>query len=203
MTNFTKALVATVGVSIFATTLSAASFNCRNASTATERAICGDKYLSQLDGKMGKLYHKASSFANIKEEQRDWINHRNRNCGGNEDCLYDLTKVRMGELRRIIRRGGGHHKSSHRGSVYSPARGVVCDKKSGFCADSYGISLGLTKEYLGQKQQDIWNKRMNGNFDASAFTFSNRIFCDTNIRTCYTSKLKDSVDHYFTNRLFR
>ena len=203
MTNFTKITIVAVGAFIFASTLTAASFNCRKASTSVERAICGDKYLSQLDGKMGNVYHKASRFANIKHEQRDWISHRNRNCGSNEDCLYDMTKVRISELRRIIKRSGGHHETSHRGSVYSPARGVVCDRKAGFCTDSYGISLGLTKEYLGQKQQDIWNRRMNENFDSSSFSFSNRVFCDTNIRTCYTDKLKNSVDHYFTNRLFR
>jgi hypothetical protein len=80
---------------------------------------------------------------------------------------------------------------------------VVCDKKSGFCADAYGISLGMTKDFLGQKQQDTWSKRITKDFDTTAFTMSNKVFCDTNVRTCYTSKLKDKVDHYFTNRLFR
>ena len=35
------------------------------------------------------------------------------------------------------------------GAVFSPEQGIICDKKSGFCADSEGISLGFTKEYLG------------------------------------------------------
>lgn len=93
------------------------------------------------------------------------------------------------------------HGKSH-GSVYSPAQGVICDKKSGFCADSYGISLGLTKEYLGQKNQDIWTKRTSGNFDTSVFTMSNHVFCDTNIKKCYTNKLKDKVESHWTKALF-
>ncbi len=195
--------LAALGLSLCTTTVTAASFNCHEASTPTEKAICGDRYLSQLDSKMGKIYKKAARHANIKQEQRDWISHRNNNCGANTDCLYDMTKARINDLRHHIRRGGGTYTPSHKGSVYSPERGIVCDKKSGFCADSYGISLGFTKEYLGQKQQDIWVKRITKDFDTTAFTMSNGVFCDTNIRTCYTSKFKEQVDHYFTNRLFR
>jgi uncharacterized protein len=203
MKNVTTMTIAALGVSLFATTATAASFNCHKASTPTEKAICGDKYLSQLDSKMGEIYKKASRHTNIKHEQRDWISHRNRNCSANEDCLYDMTKARIGELKHIIRRSGGTHTPSHHGSVYSPEQGIVCDKKAGFCTDSYGISLAYTKEYLGQKQQDIWNKRITKDFDTTSFTMSNHVYCDTNIRTCYTSKLKENVDHYFTNRLFR
>jgi len=203
MKNVTTMTIAALGVSLFATTATAASFNCHKASTPTEKAICGDKYLSQLDGKMGDIYKKASTHADIKHEQRDWISHRNRNCNANEDCLYDMTKARIGELKHIIRRGGGTHAPSHHGSVYSPEQGVVCDKKAGFCTDSYGISLGFTKEFLGQKQQDKFAKIMDNSFDATVFTMSNGVYCDTHIRTCYTNKLKDAVDHYFTNRLFR
>lgn len=202
MKNITKLALVAMGLATLTTNVTAASFNCHKASTKIEHAICEDKWLSEKDGEMGRLYHKAMRHANIKHEQRDWVSHRNRNCGTNTDCLYDVTEKRIAELKRIIRRGGGSH-NSHKGSVYSPARGVVCDRKSGFCADSYGISLGMTKDYLGQKNQDIWAKRTSGNFDTSAFTMSNGVFCDTNDGRCYTNKLKDSVDHYFTNKLFR
>ena len=36
------------------------------------------------------------------------------------------------------------------GSVYFPQCGI----KAGFCADASGISMGYTKEYLGQAAQD-------------------------------------------------
>lgn len=29
--------------------------------------------------------------------------------------------------------------------------GAICDKKSGFCVDSMGVSVALTKMYLGEK----------------------------------------------------
>lgn len=202
MKSITKLALVTIGLATLSTNANAASFNCRDASTNIEKAICEDKWLSEKDGEMGRLYHKAMQHANIKYEQRDWVSHRNSNCGANTDCLYDMTEKRIGELKRIIRRGGGSN-ASHKGSVYSPANGVVCDRKSGFCADSYGISLGLTLDYLGQRDQDIWAKRTRGNFDTSVFTMSNGVFCDTNDGRCYTSKLKDNVDHYFTNKLFR
>ncbi len=202
MKNIIKLALVAIGIITLSTNITAASFNCSKASSKIEHAICDDKWLNQKDGEMGRLYHKAMQHANIKHEQRDWVSHRNRNCGANTDCLYDVTEKRIGELKRIIRRGGGSH-AGHKGSVYSPARGIVCDRKSGFCADSYGISLGYTKEYLGQKNYNTWAKRTSGNFDTSAFTMSNGVFCDTNDGRCYTNKLKDSIDHYFTNKLFR
>ena len=38
-------------------------------------------------------------------------------------------------------------------NVYSPYKGVLCDRKAGFCADEQGISMGLTKEYLGAEAE--------------------------------------------------
>ena len=29
-------------------------------------------------------------------------------------------------------------------NVYSPEQGIICDKKAGFCSDSYGISIAFT-----------------------------------------------------------
>ncbi|HID03009.1 MAG TPA: hypothetical protein EYP18_07375, partial [Desulfobacterales bacterium] len=48
-----------------------------------------------------------------------------------------------------------------------------CDKKSGFCSDSYGISLGITKDELGQKAANKWTKILSDkSFDSSSFTMS-------------------------------
>ena len=88
-------------------------------------------------------------------------------------------------------------------SVYSPSKGVICDKKAGFCTDSYGISLGLTKEYLGQKHAKIWEKRLSGkDFDSTSFTMSNGLSCDTNKKTCKKSKWDDNADAHWTGILF-
>lgn len=42
-------------------------------------------------------------------------------------------------------------------SVYSPQAGVICDKKGGFCADSEGIAVALTKMYLANCCFDFCN----------------------------------------------
>ena len=64
--------------------LTAASFNCNNATTPIEHAICEDQWLSEKDGEMGRWFHKAMRHANIKHEQRDWISYRNRNCADDD-----------------------------------------------------------------------------------------------------------------------
>jgi len=88
-------------------------------------------------------------------------------------------------------------------SVYSPDKGVICDKKSGFCADKYGISLGLTQEYLGAKHAATWEKRLNNpSFDSSAFTMSNGLSCDTKEKMCKKSKWDEKADPHWTMVLF-
>lgn len=68
----------------------------------------------------------------------------------------------------------------------SPAKGVVCDAY--FCADATGISDALTTEYLGAKKGRHLVSQ--GEFDRSAFTFANGIYCDTKEKVC-------RKDHYF------
>jgi len=87
-------------------------------------------------------------------------------------------------------------------SVYSPDRGVICDKKSGFCVDSYGISLGMTKEYLGSRAERKWTKILNGGIDTKHFTFSNGLSCDTQQKICKKSKWDDNADSHWTRVLF-
>ncbi len=75
-----------------ATAATAASFNCHKASTPIEKAICADRYLNELDGDMGKLYHKAKQYqSDLPSLQKMWIHNRNRTCGTNTDCLYEWT----------------------------------------------------------------------------------------------------------------
>ncbi|HFZ7861054.1 TPA: YcgJ family protein [Salmonella enterica subsp. enterica serovar Potsdam] len=79
-------------------------------------------------------------------------------------------------------------KQPESAAVYSPGRGVLCDQY--FCADSTGISFVLTKHYAGSVQ--LKKLKSMGDFDRTAFTFSNGIFCDVKERLC-------RQDHYFGN----
>jgi hypothetical protein len=89
------------------------------------------------------------------------------------------------------------------GTVFSPEAGVICDKKSGFCSDSYGISLGITKEVLGEKAALKWEKILKSkDFDATSYTMSNGLNCDTKKKICKKSKWDDNADPHWTKILF-
>ena len=86
----------------------------------------------------------------------------------------------------------------------SAEHGIVCDKKAGFCADREGISMGYTKEYLGQAAQDKWDKMIErDHMETDSYTMSNGIYCDSKKQKCYTEKFGTVVDKHFTNNLFR
>jgi hypothetical protein len=87
-----------------------------------------------------------------------------------------------------------------KGSVTTPMAGVICDKKANFCADSTGISAGLTKEYLGDAAQA--KLMAMGEFDMSEFVFSNGVRCDTKTQKCTVSKWDQKVDAAHTKALF-
>ena len=90
------------------------------------------------------------------------------------------------------------------GNVYSPEQGVICDKKSNFCVDSKGISMGLTKEYLGEKAVAKFEKMTAGitDMDMSSYTLSNGLSCDSHQKICKKSKWDDKADKHWTKILF-
>jgi len=90
------------------------------------------------------------------------------------------------------------------GNVYFPEHGILCDKKSGFCADREGISLGFTKEYLGEAAASKFGNMIKKyHMDTSSYTLSNGIYCDAALHKCYTNKWKEKVHKKYTNMLFR
>ncbi|POZ16187.1 hypothetical protein C3Z09_12590 [Lelliottia aquatilis] len=70
----------------------------------------------------------------------------------------------------------------------SPAQGVVCDVF--FCADAKGVSDALTTQFLGQVRGEQLS--VMGDFYHSAFTFANRIFCDTKAKVCRKDRFFDA-----------
>ena len=185
--------------------LSAASFDCRKASTGIEKVICDDPELNRLDGEMGRLYHKARNIPGMKQEQRDWVHRRNKMCGSSDGCLLGETKDRIAALKKALgKHGGGSSHKKHSGSVYFPEHGILCDKKAGFCADRSGISIGFTQEYLGEAAANKFaNLIEKHNMDTSSYTLSNGIYCDSHTKKCYNNKWKDKVDSHYTNKLFK
>jgi len=210
MTTFTKTTMAATALTLLLSTtqMMAASFDCRKASSGIEHVICDDAGLSRLDAKMGRLYHKAKDLPGMKQEQRDWIKFRNRNCGSSDGCLIAETKRRIADLEAALGgsgASGGVSAPKHpKGNVYFPERGIVCDKEAGFCADREGISMGYTKVYLGQAAQDKMMRYMQKyKMDTTGYTMSNGIHCESADQKCYNNKWKEKVDRHFTNMLFR
>lgn len=77
--------------------------------------------------------------------------------------------------------------SAHAGTtpaLHSPTQGVLCDRH--MCADEKGISRELTTKYLGEKTATKLFSQ--GDFDLTAFTYSNGVFCDAKERLCRANR---------------
>ncbi|MGF1736302.1 YcgJ family protein [Photobacterium satsumensis] len=90
--------------------------------------------------------------------------------------------------------------------LFSPDRGVLCDRQAGFCVDSYGISMGFTKEFLGQEAQDkmmeLINRVGSENFDTTRYSFSNKVYCDSEQRACFVDRFSEEQLADYTSILF-
>jgi hypothetical protein len=84
--------------------------------------------------------------------------------------------------------------------------GAICDRKAGFCADHMGVSLALTKMYLGgkaeQKMMDQINKVGSESFNPTMFTMSGGLTCHTQEKQCWTSRYRDKPHDKATKTLF-
>ncbi len=116
-------------------------------------------------------------------------------------AFTSCAKLSQAEVNEIVDQSNQQSKAENNRDIYSPINGVLCDAKAGFCADSYGIAMAYTKEYLGQAAQD---KLMSygDDFITDSFGMSNGVYCDANEKKCYDNKLKDRVNYYYTNKLF-
>ena len=84
--------------------------------------------------------------------------------------------------------------------------GAICDKKAGFCADFMGVSVGLTKMYLGDKAEKKLMAEINKvglqEFDATSFTMTGGLTCETKKKQCWTTRNRDKVDVKASKTLF-
>ncbi len=80
----------------------ATSFDCSKSSNDVERAICGDKKLSDLDDQLAAAYKKAlaqtKDKAALKERQRTWLQSERDRCGDNA-CIEAAYVKRLAELQ--------------------------------------------------------------------------------------------------------
>ncbi|MCF7716536.1 YcgJ family protein [Aeromonas jandaei] len=95
---------------------------------------------------------------------------------------------------------GGVHAAP---AVFSPAAKVVCDKKGGYCADSQGISIGLTRAHLGEQAASRLQKNLQG-ADSGSYTLSNGVHCESSEKQCYKDRyFPRTKESHFTAILFK
>ncbi len=81
----------------------APSFACKGTLNSTERAICGNSELAQLDTRLAGEYRfrhqdlRRQERRHLRLDQRDWRRERN-SCGGNFDCIRTTYQWRIEEL---------------------------------------------------------------------------------------------------------
>jgi hypothetical protein len=89
-----------------ASTSAAPSFNCANASTRSERAVCSDSGLASLDRQMAAQFNSARSGASAQERalldrtRGRFLSYRN-GCRS-DDCIADAYRGRMREISDIM-----------------------------------------------------------------------------------------------------
>lgn len=82
--------------------------------------------------------------------------------------------------------------SERAGLLLSPHPGVLCDRY--FCAGKEaGVSMALTRRYLGAAAAKTLAAQ--GQFDTTAFTFANGVFCDLAEKQCRANRYLDAQGH--------
>lgn len=85
------------------------SYDCANAATSTERAICGSFDLWLEDRALGSIYSVLRNVSSgeertaLAQKQRSWISQRDR-CGSDVDCILDRYRAWFLDLSLIAAR---------------------------------------------------------------------------------------------------
>lgn len=99
----TAALCALLIGSGFGPSASAQSFDCRNARSADEKAICQDSRLGELDKQLADVYDRVGGKLS-KQERQEFENHETafvnarHRCGGHPGCIEQSYRNRLQEL---------------------------------------------------------------------------------------------------------
>lgn len=96
----TAVLLSTSSVSV------AASFECSNAKTRIEKAICSNAQLSKADDDLSMLYKnvkiQAENSEDLTADQNSWL--RERNLCKDESCILEKYRTRTEELNAWIKK---------------------------------------------------------------------------------------------------
>ena len=104
-----RLLLSALALALVAGSASAASFDCNQARSPDEKAICADLALNDKDVRMALLYdinRKTLAMGGrgaLQDAQGRWLRDR-RGCGPNRACLNRAYDRRLGELERSMER---------------------------------------------------------------------------------------------------
>jgi uncharacterized protein len=77
-----------------------ASFDCRRASSPSERAICADPPLAALDRRLAQAYQQRLAVdASVRRLQRGWLKARDEGCGRHRACLRRFMTTQLDWLQ--------------------------------------------------------------------------------------------------------
>nr|WP_259759662.1 lysozyme inhibitor LprI family protein [Pseudomonas sp. GCEP-101] len=102
----TVILGAVCALGCFAVPASAASFDCKKARQADEKAICADRQLSELDVQVATTYRLLRGLfamgmrGNLGDSQLAWLEQR-RACRANTACLKQRYQERLDALQKV------------------------------------------------------------------------------------------------------
>jgi len=137
-----------------------ASFDCAHSASAREKAICGDRALSALDGKLGRLYRERAALLSpqgsklLQESERSWLRFVGTVCSSdgpeNKPWLSMrscLTRQYNNRIRQIQQVGQIGPFFFNRVDLYAaePAQ------------DDYGSASGFYIQHAGYPQIDNAN----------------------------------------------
>jgi uncharacterized protein len=121
----------------------AASFDCNKASSKSEKLICSDQQLSQLDSELGKLYAQAKASATdadaFKNENIKRWKEREANCS-DKQCLLNWYAARKVELSKWVNQSNNQQASRSDPSA-SSSRALTNDEIGTTMAECSGWYL--------------------------------------------------------------
>lgn len=99
-------LTAFLIITLPAFSVTAASFDCRLARSADEKAICASRTLNDMDVEMSVKYkflhgiYAMGAAGELKESQAQWLAERRR-CGSDKPCLREIYRKRLTTLNHL------------------------------------------------------------------------------------------------------
>lgn len=81
------------------------SFNCRYASSRSERMVCGDPELARLDRRLDRAFERAVAsgipYRELRAEQDDWLSIREDAARRSPDAVGSIYRQRIAELEDL------------------------------------------------------------------------------------------------------